>query len=171
MSRHPRMQQENSSILRNQLDDTAGLGDLLLRKLADVSGTDDDGDLRETALAKDLGVAEGEEVEDGGGVLLLALEVSLAGLGGDEGPELVDVYRRAPEVVELLVVVPHTNLTKVTIMVFIHVGTVVVLTTGQTTTTGMLPVLANSSLTGGHMSPVFPRLRESGRHSDGIIEK
>lgn len=85
------MQQENSSILRNQLDNTAGLGDLLLRKLADISGTDDDGDLRETALAKDLGVAEGEEVEDGGGVLLLALEVSLAGLGGDEGPELQNI--------------------------------------------------------------------------------
>ena len=34
---------------------------------------------------------------------------------------LVDVYRGAPEVVELLVVVPHTNLTKVTIMVFLEI--------------------------------------------------
>jgi hypothetical protein len=32
--------------------------------------------------------------------------------------------------------------------VLVHVGTVVVLTTGETTTTGMLPVLADTTLTG-----------------------
>ena len=74
--------------LRHQLDNTTGLGDLLLSQLADVPGADDDRDLGDAALAEDLGVAQGEEVEDGGGVLLLAGEVGLAGLGGDEGPEL-----------------------------------------------------------------------------------
>jgi hypothetical protein len=39
----------------------------------------------------------------------------------------------------LLVEVPHTNFTEVTWMVLVHVGTVVVLTTGKTTTTGVLP--------------------------------
>jgi hypothetical protein len=34
--------------------------------------------------------------------------------------------------------VTHTDLSEVTWMVFIHVGTVVMLTTGKTTTTGML---------------------------------
>lgn len=77
-----------STTLRHQLDDTTGLGDLLLRKLADVPGADDDRDLGDAALAEDLGIAEREEVEDGGGVLLLAGEVGLAGLGGDEGPQL-----------------------------------------------------------------------------------
>ena len=85
--------------LRHQLNDTTGLGDLLLRELADVPGADDDRDLGEAALAKDLGVAEGQEVEDGDGLLLLAVEVGITGLGGDEGPELVDVYRGGPEVV------------------------------------------------------------------------
>ena len=74
--------------LRHELDDTTGLGDLLLRQLADVPGADDDRDLGEAALAEDLGVAEGEEVEDGGGVLLGAVDVGVAGLSGDEGPEL-----------------------------------------------------------------------------------
>jgi len=83
------MQQEYQSYnLRYQLNDTTGLGNLLLRELADVAGTDDDGDLGEAALAEDLGVAEGKEIENGRGVLLLASEVGLTGLGGDEGPEL-----------------------------------------------------------------------------------
>jgi hypothetical protein len=51
-------------------------------------------------------------------------------------------------VVLLLVEVTHTNLTEVTRVVLVNVGTVVVLTTGHTTTTGMLAVLADTSLTG-----------------------
>lgn len=131
-----------STTLRHQLDDTTGLGDLLLSQLADVPGADDDRDLGEAALAEDLGVAEGEEVEDGGGVLLGAGDVGVAGLGGDEGPELVDVYRGGPEMVLpstvrrpllvslvrgvfggrtylLLVEVPHSHLTEVSVMVFL----------------------------------------------------
>jgi UDP-N-acetylmuramate-alanine ligase len=37
-------------------------------------------------------------------------------------------------------------------MVLVHVGTVVVLTTGKTTTTGMLAVLSDTSLTGGNVA-------------------
>lgn len=44
--------------------------------------------------------------------------------------------------------VAHTNLTEVTGMVLVDVGSVVVLTTGHTTTTGMLSVLANTTVTG-----------------------
>jgi len=33
-------------------------------------------------------------------------------------------------------------------VVLVHVGAVVVLTTGKTTTTGMLPVLADTTMTG-----------------------
>ena len=47
-----------------------------------------------------------------------------------------------------LLTVPHTNLTEVTRMVLVDVGPVVVLTTGHTTTTGMLPGLANTTVTG-----------------------
>jgi hypothetical protein len=74
--------------LRNQLNDATSLLNLLLSKLADPSCADNERDLGEAALAKDLGVAAGEEVEDGDGVLLGAADVGIAGLSGDESPEL-----------------------------------------------------------------------------------
>lgn len=61
---------------------------------------------------------------------------------------LVEVDDRLPEEVTHLVEVPHTDFTEVTRMVLVHVGAVVVLATGETATTGMLPVLADTSMTG-----------------------
>ena len=88
--------------LCDELDNTASLLDLLLGLGGEVAGADDDGDLGEAALAKDLGVAEVEEVEDGSLVALLG-EVLVALLSGDERPELVEVDDGLPEVVLLLV--------------------------------------------------------------------
>lgn len=81
---------KNTNIQRlcDQLNDTTGLLDLLLGITAEVAGTDDEGDLGETALAEDLGVAKGQEVDDGGGVGLLAAQVGITLLGGDESPQL-----------------------------------------------------------------------------------
>jgi hypothetical protein len=74
--------------LRNKLNNTTSLGDLSLSLLADPSRTHNQGNFGDSALAEDLGVAEGEEVEDGDGVLGFGLEVLLTLLSGDEGPEL-----------------------------------------------------------------------------------
>lgn len=74
--------------LCDELDNTTGLLDLALGILGEVAGTDNEGDLGDATLAEDLGVAEGEEVEDGGGLGGLVGQVLLALLGGDEGPEL-----------------------------------------------------------------------------------
>lgn len=74
--------------LCDQLNNTTSLLDLLLGVTAEVAGADDDGDLGETALAEDLGVTEGQEVDDGGGVGLGAVQVGITLLGGDERPEL-----------------------------------------------------------------------------------
>jgi hypothetical protein len=41
------------------------------------------------------------------------------------------------------------------------------LTTGHTTTTWVLTVLSNTSMTGGDVTAVLPRLGESGRHGGG----
>lgn len=91
---------------------------------------------------------------------------------------LVQVDDWLPEVILLLVEVPHTNFTKVSRVVLstmlalnyrhrdssfpgflrvikpnlVHVGAVVVLTTSKTTTTGMLAVLSDTSLTGGNVA-------------------
>jgi hypothetical protein len=77
-----------ASRLCDELDDTTGLLDLALGVLGEVAGADDEGNLRDATLAEDLAVAEGEEVEDGGGLGGLVGQVLLALLGGDEGPEL-----------------------------------------------------------------------------------
>ena len=62
--------------------------------------------------------------------------------------DLVEVDDRLPEPIVHLVEVPHTHFTEVTGMVLVHVCTVVVLATGKTTTTWMLPVLADTTVTG-----------------------
>jgi len=48
--------------------------------------------------------------------------------------------------------VPHSHFTEVTRVVFVHVGSVVVLATGETATTRMFPVLANTTVTGRDMT-------------------
>lgn len=65
---------------------------------------------------------------------------------------LVEVDGGLPELLLGLVEVAHTDFTEVTGVVFVDVGTVVVLTTGHTTTTGALAVLADTTVTGGHMA-------------------
>ena len=61
---------------------------------------------------------------------------------------LVEVDNGLPELVLELVEVSHTDLSEVTRVVLVEVCTVVVLTTGHTTTTGVLSVLANTTVTG-----------------------
>lgn len=80
--------------LCDELDDATGLLDLALSLLREEAGTDDDWDLGDAALAEDLGVAQRKEVEDGSSVGLLARDVGLAGLLGDQGPELVAPARK-----------------------------------------------------------------------------
>lgn len=58
---------------------------------------------------------------------------------------------------------PHTNNCDPTNLV--EVGPVVVLTTSQTTTTGVLPVLADTTVTGRDVTSVLSGVAESGRHS------
>lgn len=54
--------------------------------------------------------------------------------------------------------VSHTDLSEVTRMVLVHVGSVVVLTTSKTTTTGMLAVLSYTTVTGGNVSAAVKQL-------------
>lgn len=61
----------------------------------------------------------------------------------------------------MLLTVPHTNLSEVTGMVLVDVGPVVVLTTSHTTTTGMLPVLSDTSVTGGNVTAVLAGVAQS----------
>jgi hypothetical protein len=64
----------------------------------------------------------------------------------------VEVDDGLPEGVLHLVEVSHANLSEVTWMVLVEIGAVVMLATGHTATTGMLSVLADSSMTGGDVT-------------------
>lgn len=150
--------------LCNELDNTTGLGDLALGVLGEVAGADDEWDGWDATLAEDFAVSEWEEVEDWGSVGLAASESLLALLLWDERPELVEVDDWLPESVLHLVEVSHTDFTEVTRVVLVHVGTVVVLTTSKTTTTGMLSVLAYTTVTGRDVTAVLAGVGKTGRH-------
>ena len=65
---------------------------------------------------------------------------------------LIKINHRLPEMVLHLVKVPHAHLSKVSWVILVEVGTVMMLTTGHTTTTWVFSVLANTSMTGGDVS-------------------
>jgi hypothetical protein len=80
--------QRNSGRLCNQFNNTTSLSDLSLCFLAEPSRAHNQWYFWDTALSENLGVAEGEEIEDGDGVFLGAREIFIALLGWDEGPKL-----------------------------------------------------------------------------------
>lgn len=148
--------------LGNELNDSTGIRNLLLGLLADISCADDNGGLGQAALSEELGVSESVKVDERGGVGGRVLQGLLADVGRDQRPQLqdwlisdnlsvailwlwgfsvsylVDVDLGLPLVVPEEVEAPHTDLTEVTRVVLVEVGSVVVLTTGHTTTTGVL---------------------------------
>ena len=63
--------------------------------------------------------------------------------------------------------VSHADLSEITGMILVEIGSVVVLTTGHTATTGMLAVLSNATVTGRNMTAALSCLRKSGRHLVG----
>lgn len=87
-------------------------------------------------------------VDDWGSRGRRRLQVLVSLLLVNQRPQLLQVDLWLPEVVSLLVEVSHTNLSEVTWMVLVHVGSVVVLTTSLTTSTRVLSVLTDSTLTG-----------------------
>jgi len=154
------------AFLSNKLNNPTSLLDLLLRKRRDIPRLDDDGDLRETTLTKDLRVSQREQVNDGSGVRLRR-EVFATGFGRDEGPQFIKVDNGVPEMIALLTEVPHTDFSEVSWMVLVEIGAVMVLTTSHTTTTGMFSVLPDTTVSGTYVTAVLSGFRQSGRH--GVV--
>lgn len=65
---------------------------------------------------------------------------------------LVQIDDGLPELILRLVEIPHPDLAEVPGVVFIEIGTVMMLSTGHTTTTGMLSVFANTAVAGGDVA-------------------
>jgi hypothetical protein len=81
---------------------------------------------------------------------------------------LVEVDDRLPEMVALLVEIPHADLSKVPGMVLVQVCSVVVLSTSQTATTGMLAVLSYTTITGGDVTAAISQKSSALHSSPGL---
>ena len=148
--------------LRHQLDDTTNSLDLLLSESRDPAGLDNHWHLRKTALAEHLSEAGGECVNNRH--IRRRRRRVAAHVSRHERPQLVEVENRPVLRVAQKVEVAHTNLTEVTGVVTVEVGTVVVETTSKTATTWVLAVLADTTVTGRNISTVLPGLMKASRH-------
>jgi hypothetical protein len=79
-------------------------------------------------------------------------------------PQLVHVHDRAVELVHGLVEVAHSDLAEVARMVLVEQNAVMVHASGVTTTSGMLAVLAHTSMPGTDMASFLAVLLQPGRH-------
>jgi hypothetical protein len=167
--------------------------DLALSALGEELGLDNDRLLGQHALAQDLEVTlkqdrkqinmkfhtvqDGEESKEkfmntyslhavnDRDLVLGGISIGILSLGllRDQRPDRIQVDGRAEELVVGLVEVTHTDLAKVARVVLVHVDAVVVLTTGVTATTRVLAVLADATITHGHVTTLLASLLQSGR--------
>lgn len=134
--------------LSNKDTSTTGSLNLLLGTTTEEAGLDNEGLSRETTSGQDLSEPGLKSVDNGGSSLGDVL------LGNHRG-ELIDVDDGLPLGLTGQVEVTHTDLTEVAGMVTVHVDAVMVHTTGKTTTSGMLAVLSNTTVTGRNVSALL----------------
>merc|ERR1711973_774188 len=87
----------------------------------------------------------------------------------DQGPEFVKVDGWTVVFVHGFVVVKHTDFSEVTGMVFVKQGTVMMLTTGLTTSTGMFTMFTDTSMASTFVSSLLAVLVESSSHGATLI--
>jgi hypothetical protein len=146
-------------ILSDKLNSSTGLLDFPLCQLADKFGLDNYRLLWQLTFSQNLEVTVLSNVNNRGtsGILCCSEASFLA----DEAPELIQVYDRAEILIFAQVEVTHTNLSEETRMVFVHHNTVVMLSTGVTTATWMLAVLANTAMASTDVASLLSMLSES----------
>merc|ERR1712212_279648 len=97
------------------------------------------------------------------------LGIVSACLFADQGPQFVKVNCWTVVLVHRLVVMEHTDFSKVTRMVLVEQGTVMMLTTRFTTSTGMFTMFTNTTVASTDVSSLLTVLAESGRHCATLI--
>jgi len=136
--------------------------DLLFCPPREELGLHNQGDARQTTLAKDFEEARTGDIDNGGFVLVLG--VVLLRLLGDQSPQFVDVYSWAEGVVGLLVVLAHTDLTKVTRVESVEQCAVMVLTASHTTATRVFTVLSDTTVPSASVTAGLAVLLLMGNH-------
>ena len=150
-----------SLYLRSEDTGTTDSTDLLLRTLREELGADNNGLLREVALAEHLEEAGVGDVDHRDGAALLPV---LADVLGDQRPQTVQVHRRHVVAVVQEVELAHAVLAKVAGVVAVKQRAVVVLATSVTATSGVLTVLDDATVTHLHVATQLPRLPQTSRH-------
>ena len=148
-----------SIYLGNELNSPSNFLDLLLSKLANKLGSDDQWLLWELSLSEDLEVSVVGHINNWGSRGVLG--GLCTGIISDEGPDLVQVDDWAEVLVLVQVEVTHTNLSEVTWMVFIEHDSVVMLSSCITATSWMLSMLSNTTVSSGHVSSLLSILSET----------
>ena len=144
--------------------DSTNSSDSLLSFLREETSLDDERLLGELSLAKNLVVAVLGDIDDGNVSFgELAGEGVVAILLLDESPEMIDVDDGAMVLILGVMVIAHTDLTEVTRMVLVKVDTMMVETTSVTTTSRMLSVFSNTTVTGGNVSALLTILMKTSR--------
>ena len=149
--------------LSNKNTRTTSSLDLSLSFLAEELGLDDDGHVGEGAVAHELVVAVGGDVDDGRLAVLCVLGRRKHVLA-HERPELLEVQRGAVLAVPEEVEPAHAHLTEVTRVILVEQDPVVVLPARVTAAARVRPVLADAPVAGAHLSALLAVLGKSGRH-------
>ena len=113
---------------------TSGLLDSLLSELGEHLSLDNDWDLWHSAFTENLAESVLGNIDDGNGLGFALLSV-FSDLFAYERPNLVTVDDWGPCPVILLVEYSNTALSEETRMIFVHHNSLVMHTTGKTTTT------------------------------------
>ena len=150
------------SCLAGEQAGTSSFLDLLLCKLGEVLGLDNNRNL-DLSISKKLEVTLGDKINNESLARGGTLGCLVYALSGDI-EELVNVQRWGEISVLQLVELAHTDFTEVTRVIFIEEGTVMVLPTGITTTTGMLSVLADTAMTHLDVAALLACFVEAGGH-------
>lgn len=137
--------------LGNKDTSTTSSLNLLLSTTAEVASFDDEGLSRATS-GQNFSKTSLKSIDNWDGRLV---GLSLTSLFGNQTDELVKVDSRSPIGLASHVEVTHAELTKVAWMVTVHVDAVMVEATSKTTTTRMLTVLPNTTMTGGNVSTLL----------------
>ena len=131
--------------LGNQDTSTTSCLNLLLSTATEVTSLDNERLGRDATTSQNLSITSLKGIDN--------WDLSTILLGGtdllrDQSQELVNIDGGAPGRLASQVDVTHTNLTKVTRMETVHVDAVMVHTTGETTTSRMLTMLTDTTVTG-----------------------
>merc|ERR1719430_76019 len=153
------------------LDDntsTTSFFDLSLSRSSEVPGFHDHWLFWEKTFTKNLVVTSLNTIDNWSRTFKL-LRIISACLLTDQGPEFIKVYCWTVVFVHRLVVVEHTDFTEVTGMVFVEQGSVMMLATGFTTTTGMFSMFTDTTMTSTDVSSLLAVLSESSSHCATLI--